>query len=73
MAGAVVVRDEVHPRLDDSAPVAVGAHGVLDGGDDLGIGEAEGVYVRPGQETKPQSACRGHLGVHLSQGRPFVS
>ena len=65
MAGAVIVRDEMHPRLDDGAPVAVGPHRVLDGRDDLGVRQAERVNVRPGQETKPQSACRAHLGGHL--------
>ena len=68
MAGAVVVRHEVHPRLHDSAPVAMGAHGILDGGDDLGVRKAEGVYVRPGQETQPQSAGQGSP----PRGWPFL-
>jgi hypothetical protein len=53
MPGAVVVRDEVHPWLDHRLPVAVGAHGVLHGGDDLGVGQPERVDVRPGQEPEP--------------------
>jgi len=56
MTGAVVVRDEMHPRLDDHAPVTVSAHRVLYGRDDLGVGQAQGAYVRPGQEPQPQSA-----------------
>ena len=53
MPGAVVVGDEVHPRLDHRLPVAVGAHRVLHGGDDLGVGQAERADVRPGQEPEP--------------------
>jgi hypothetical protein len=32
---------------------AVRPHGLLHRGEDLGRGQGEGVYVRPGQETKP--------------------
>jgi len=39
--GATVVRDQVHPRLQDHAPVAVGAHGVLHRRDDLGVRQGE--------------------------------
>src|ERR1700733_2076044 len=54
MAGAVVVGDQVDPRLHDGAAVPVRPHGLLHRGDDLGEGQAERVDVRPGQETKPQ-------------------
>jgi hypothetical protein len=65
MTGAVVVRDEVHPRLHHHAPVAVGAHGTLHGVDDLGVREPERVDIRPGKEPDPQSSRRGHLSDHL--------
>ena len=55
MTGAARVRDEVDPRLHDDAPVPVRPHGVLDRRDDVGVRDAERVYVGPGQETKPQS------------------
>ena len=54
MTGAVVVRDEVHPRLQDDAALTVRPHGILDRRDDFGVRDAERVYVRPGQEAKPQ-------------------
>src|SRR6266536_3488722 len=79
MTGTVVVRDEVHPRLKDDAAVTVRPHGIFDRRDDLSVRDAERVYVRTGQEAKPQSSAgpirqtrvtggrctgRGQLGVH---------
>ena len=72
MTGAVVVRDEVHPRLDHHAPVAVGPHGILYRVDDLGVREPERVDVRPGQEPDPQSSRRGHVSDHLPWNRRHI-
>jgi hypothetical protein len=66
VTGAVVVRDQVHPRLDHHVPVAVRAHGALHGVDDLGVREPERVDVRPGEEPDPQSSRRGHVSDHLA-------
>jgi hypothetical protein len=46
----------MHPRLQDNAPITVRPHGLLDSCDDFSVRDAERVYVRPGQETKPQSS-----------------
>jgi hypothetical protein len=48
----------MHPRLQDNAPITVRPHGILDSRDDLSIRDADRVYIRPGQETKPQSSGR---------------
>ena len=54
MTGAVVVRDQVHPGLDDNAPVTVRAHGVLDGGDDFCI------RTRPSESMSGPDRKRSH-------------
>ncbi len=56
MTGTVVIRDEMHPGLQDNAAVAVRPHRILDSGDDFSVRNAERFYIRPGQETKPQSS-----------------
>ena len=53
MAGAVVVGDEVHPRLDHYAPVTVRTRGVGDRGDDLGV-------VRPSESMSGPDRNRSH-------------
>jgi hypothetical protein len=58
VAGAVVVRDQVHPRLEDDAALAVGEDCAFHGIDDLGAGQAEPVDVRTGQEPDPQAPVR---------------
>jgi len=58
VAGAVVVRNRVHPRLEGDAVLAVGEDRAFDGIDDLGAGQAEPVDVRTGQEPDPQAPAR---------------
>jgi hypothetical protein len=54
MTGTARVRDEVHPRLQDDAPLTVRPHRILDRRDDISVRDAERVNVGPGQETQPQ-------------------
>jgi hypothetical protein len=58
VAGTVVVRNQVHPRLEDDAALAVGEDRAFDGIDDLGAGQAQPVDVRTGQEPDPQALAR---------------
>jgi hypothetical protein len=51
--GAVIVGDQVHPRLYYDPPFAVGAHGILHRRDDVGVRQADSVDVRPRQESEP--------------------
>ena len=57
MPGAAVVRDQVHPWLDDRPALAVRAHRVLDRTDDLRAGQAQPVNVGPGHEPDPQASA----------------
>jgi hypothetical protein len=51
---SAVARGQVYPRLHDHAPLTVGAHRIFHRRDDLRIRQAQRVYIRPGQEAKPQ-------------------
>jgi hypothetical protein len=55
MTGAIVIRNKVHPRLQDNTPITVRPDGILDSSDDFSVRDADRFYIRPGQETKPQS------------------
>jgi hypothetical protein len=55
MPGAPVGGRQVDTRLEDDVAFALGADGALDGGQDLGPADVEGVDVRASDEAESQS------------------
>jgi len=56
MTSAIVIRDEMDPRLQDNAPVTMRPYSILDSCDNFSVRDVERVYIWSRQETKPQSS-----------------
>ena len=54
VTSTAVIRDQMHPGLQDSTPLAVRPHGIFDRRDDVRVRDAQCVYIRTGQEAEPQ-------------------
>ena len=54
VTGTVVIRDQMHPRLQDNTPLTVRPHGSFDRRDDVSVRDVQCINLGTGQEAKPQ-------------------